>query len=181
MGELIQTIHNHKKLICYKKADVLYQITYYFCHKYLDRKDRTKDQMIQAARSGKQNIIEGLAASSTSMKTGIKLVNVAKASLKELLEDYEDYLHTHKLKQWKEGEIEFDAMRNLGRQNNEPEFFIHLISTRSPETIANMAIVLLNQADYLLYRLLLKLESDFEKNGGFSEKMTSIRKKQRGF
>ena len=90
--KLIRPSGNYRKLLSYQKTEVIYEMTFYFCHKYLQRGDRTIDQMVQAARSGKQNIIEGCAASATSAKTEIKLVNVAKASLQELLEDYIDYL-----------------------------------------------------------------------------------------
>lgn len=117
--------------------------------------------MVQAARSGKQNIIEGCAASPTSAKTEIKLVNVAKASLKELLEDYEDYLKTRHHPQWAKGSIEYEAMRKLGREHNDADFFMNLIATRPAATIANMAIILINQADYLLFRQLERLEKDF--------------------
>lgn len=94
MPEIIKSTGDYKKLLSYQKTDVIYQITFFFCHNFLDIGDRTVDQMIQAARSGKQNIIEGCAASATSSKTELRLLNVAKASLKELLEDYEDYLKT---------------------------------------------------------------------------------------
>lgn len=181
MSKLIPNRGNYKKLLSYQKADVIFQITYYFCEHYISRGDRTKDQMIQAARSGKQNIIEGCAASSTSAKTEIKLVNVAKASLKELLEDYEDFLKTHNKPQWQKGSLEFETMRNLGREHNDAAFFMNLIATRQPETIANMAIILINQADYLLYRQLEKLTEDFLNNGGFSEKMSKLRRENRGY
>ena len=177
MNELIPRRGDYKKLISYQKADVIFQITYYFCEHFIARGDRTKDQMIQAARSGKQNIIEGCAASSTSAKTEIKLINVAKASLKELLEDYEDYLKTRNKAKWLPGSVEFEAMRNLGRGHNDAEFFMNLIATRPPETIANMAIILINQADYLLFKQLERLSEDFLKNGGFSEKMYRLRRK----
>ena len=111
MNELMPNSGNYKKLLSYRKADVIYQMTCYFCTHFLTRGDRTVDQMVQAARSGKQNIVEGCAASATSAKTEIKLVNVAKASLKELLEDYEDYLKIHGHPQWAEGSAEYEAMR----------------------------------------------------------------------
>ena len=177
--ELIPHRGNYKKLRSYQKADVIYCITYYFVEHYLKRGDRTCDQMIQAARSGKQNIIEGCAASSTSSKTEIKLVNVAKASLQELLEDYEDFLKTRGFKLWEEESVELKAMRELGRQHNDAPFFMDLIQTRPPETIANMCIVLIKQADYLLFRQLQRLEKDFLKNGGFSERMYRIRSDKR--
>lgn len=180
MNELMPNSGNYKKLLSYRKADVIYQMTCYFCTHFLTRGDRTVDQMVQAARSGKQNIVEGCAASATSAKTEIKLVNVAKASLKELLEDYEDYLKVHGHPQWVEGSAEYEAMRRIGREHSDAAYFMGLVQTRPPETIANMAIILLNQADYLLHRQLERLSEDFRKNGGFSERMASLRRKERG-
>ena len=177
--ELIPHRGNYKKLLSYQKADVIFCITYYFVEHYLKRGDRTCDQMIQAARSGKQNIIEGCAASSTSAKTEIKLVNVAKASLQELLEDYEDFLKTRGFRQWEEDSTELQAMRELGRQHNDVQFFMDKIQTRPPETIANMCIVLIKQADYLLFRQLQRLENDFLKKGGFTERMYRLRSNNR--
>lgn len=179
MEKLIRHSGNYRKLLSYQKAEVVYEMTYYFCQTYLQRGDRTVDQMVQAARSGKQNIIEGCAASATSAKTEIKLVNVAKASLQELLEDYLDYLHTRGHEEWKEGSPEWEAMRKIGREHNDPEYFLTLCATRPSETIANMAIILIRQADYLLYRQLERLEKDFIENGGFSERMMRIRKERR--
>lgn len=181
MNELIPRTGNYKKLLSYQKSDVIYQMTFDFCSRFLSRGDRTIDQMIQAARSGKQNIIEGCAASATSSKTEIKLINVAKASLKELLEDYEDYLKTRQLRQWEKGSIEYETMRKLGREHNDADFFMKLAATRPAETIANMAIILINQADYLLYKQIEQLEKDFLEKGGFTERMYALRKKSRGF
>lgn len=179
--KLISIAGNYKNLLSYQKSNVIYELTYYFCHHFLERGDRTIDQMIQAARSGKQNIIEGSAASTTSAKTEIKLVNVAKASLRELLEDYEDFLKTRQHRQWEKGSVEYEAMRVIGREHNDAEYFMRLASTRSPETIANMAIILINQADYLLFKQLQRLEKDFIEHGGFSEKMMRLRKERRGY
>ena len=179
MEELIENRGNYKNLISYQKANTIFCITYYFCDKYLSKGDRTVDQMIQAARSGKQNIIEGCAASSTSRKTEIKLINVAKASLRELLEDFEDYLKTRNHRQWEKESIEFEAMKRLARKHNDSEFYMSLIQSRPPETIANMAIILLNQTDYLLYRQLKALEKSFLEEGGFSEKLYRMRSNRR--
>lgn len=176
MSELIQNNRNYKNLLTYQKSDVIYRITYYFCHKYLQKGDRTIDQMIQAARSCKQNIVEGSSAAATSSKTEIRLTNVAKASLKELLEDFEDYLNTRGFLIWPKGSREYEAMRELGRRHNEPEFYMKLIETRAPHTIANMAIILINQTDYLLFRQLKSLEKIFLEEGCFSEKMYRLRK-----
>ena len=172
METLIPNRGNYKNLLSYQKSNVIFEMTYYFCHKYLSKGDRTINQMVQAARSGKQNIIEGCSASSTSAKTEIKLLNVAKASLLELLEDYEDYLKVRNYRQWEEGSVEMEAMRKLGIQHSDAEYFMKLAETRPSETIANMAIVLIKQADYLLYRQLQRLSEDFVNNGGFSEKMS---------
>lgn len=181
MSRLIPNVGNYKQLISYQKADVIYQLTFDFCNRFLQKGDRTIDQMVQAARSGKQNIVEGCAASSTSANTEIKLINVAKASLKELLEDYEDYLKTRHHQQWEKGSHEYEVMRQLGRDHNDAEFFMNLAVSRPAETIANMAIILINQTDYLLFRQLERLEKDFIENGGFSERMSEMRRKKRGY
>ncbi len=174
--KLIRHSGNYRKLLSYQKTEVIYEMTFFFCQNFLQKGDRTVDQMVQAARSGKQNIIEGCAASATSAKTEIKLINVAKASLQELLEDYIDYLRTRGHRMWEEGSKEWTAMRELGRDHRNADFFMQLCATRPPETIANMAIVLIYQADYLLFKQLERLEKDFTDNGGFSEKMSRIRR-----
>jgi len=166
---------NYKSLVAYQKAEAIYEITYYFCNKYLKKGDRTIDQMIQAARSGKQNIAEGSAASSTSSKTEIFLINVAKASLKELLEDYIDYLNTRNHSIWAKGSAEYESMRKIGAEHNTAEYFKAIAQSNPPEFIANMAIILLNQTDYLLFRLLDRLSKDFLENGGFAERMRRMR------
>ncbi len=178
-AKLIPRKGNYKKLITYQKAECIFDITYYFCTHFLKKGDRTIDQMIQAARSGKQNIAEGSAASSTSSEMEIKLVNVAKASSQELLADYQDYLRTRNHPQWEENSNEFEAMRKLGREHNESSFFMNIVKTRPPETIANMAIVLINQNDYLLFRQLESLEKEFLQEGGMRERMKRMRLQER--
>lgn len=164
--ELILKHHgNYKALLTFKKATVIYDLTYHFCHKYLTHGDRTVDQMIQAARSGKQNIAEGVAASSTNAETEIKLVNVAKASLKELLTDYEDYLRTRHLRQWEMGSKELEWVREKGKAELESAFWMEIAEKRNDEVIANIAIVLLKQEDYLLFKQLEALEQQFKERG----------------
>ncbi len=175
MAKLIPNRNNYKDLICYRKAEVIYDLTYYFCHKYLQVGDRTIDQMVQAARSGKQNIVEGCAASATSIESEIKLINVAKASLLELLSDYEDYLRVRSLRQWEQNSVELQRMRKLGQQHNDTEFYTKLIESRNDEVIANIAIVLIKQTDYLLHKLLGSYEELFLSEGGFREKMFAAR------
>lgn len=178
-NNLIPNRTNYRELISYKKTLVIYDITYYFVHKFLEKGDRTIDQMIQAARSGKQNIVEGCSASATSSKTEIKLLNVAKASLQELLIDYEDFLRVRGCKIWDKDSIEVDAMRKISIEHSDSDYFINLIQTRPPETIANMVIVLIRQADYLLYKQLQAIGNNFIENGGFNEKMYKYRKDYR--
>ena len=170
---------NYKKLIVYQKAGVIYDITFYFCHKYLKKGDRTIDQMIQAARSGKQNIAEGSAFSATSQEFEIKLKNVAKGSLLELLADYEDFLRVRGFRQWEEKSVEVEAMRKLCRKHNDSAFYMEIVRTRPPETIANMAICIIKQNDYLMFRMLQSLEKLFLQNGGFRERMAKVRVQHR--
>ena len=170
---------NYKGLISYQKAECIYDITFYFANKYFTKGDRTIDQMVQAARSGKQNIAEGSAASSTSRETEIKLTNVAKASFQELLTDYEDYLRVRHLVQWPEGDERLEKTREIGRRHNESAYYREAIAKRSDETIANIAIVLIKQEDYLLYRLIERLKRDFLENGGIREEMSRARREYR--
>lgn len=170
---------DYKNLVCYQKAEAVYDITSLFCSRYLSTKDRTYDQMIQAARSGKQNIAEGQAAMPTSMESCLKLINVAKASLHELMADYEDYLRTHELKRWDENTPEFRQIRELGRTHNDAAFYCSLAEQYDADQIANMAIIVIKQTDYLLYRLLEKIHQMFVEQGGFREQLSHKRKTQR--
>jgi len=170
---------DYKKLYVYQKAEAIFDITFYFCHTYLRKGDRTIDQMVQAARSGKQNIVEGSAASSTSKEMEIKLKNVAKASSLELLTDYEDYLRARFHRQWEAGSPELTAMRMLGRKHNHSAFYMALVKTRPPETIANIAICLIKQNDYMMFKMLEKLEREFLSEGGFKERLARLRLEER--
>ncbi|MDR1153996.1 MAG: four helix bundle suffix domain-containing protein [Bacteroidales bacterium] len=176
---------NYRKLHSYQKAEAIYDITCFFCERFLKRGDRTIDQMVQAARSGKQNIIEGCKASATSAETEIKLVNVAKASLHELWADYEDYLrkisYTDPVKGrlWETDSAEAKKMYELGCVHNDAAFYMKIVMTRPPETIANIAICLLRGVDYLLFRQLQSLEKKFLAEGGMRERMTRLRTEER--
>ena len=166
---------NYQALIVFQKAECIYDITYYFAHKFLAKGDRTIDQMIQAARSGKQNIAEGSAASATSSETELKLTNVAKASLHELLVDYEDFLRVRKLQQWATDDPRSVQTRRVCAKHNDSAFYRDAIETRSAETIANIAITLIHQEDYMLRKLIDRLQDDFVKNGGIKERMYQAR------
>lgn len=157
-------IGSYKNLIVYKKTVLIYGITNYFCTKYLDSKNRTIDQMIQAARSGKQNIVEGCSAGKKSLKSKEFLINVAKSSLKELLEDYEDYLRIHNYRQWEDNSVEKIKMREIASNPENDKLIFEIVKNRPPEVIANIAIVLINQADYLLYKFQQKIGKDWKIN-----------------
>ena len=172
---------NYRKLLSYRKAEVIYDITYDFCSRFLRRGDRTIDQMVQAARSGKQNIAEGSVAARTSKETELKLTNVARASLQELLIDYEDYLRVRNLTRWNKNSAQVSYVRKLGRTRNESyDLYRGFCETRSAEVIANIAICLINQANYLLDRQIRRLERDFVKDGGIRERMKKARSNYRG-
>ena len=173
----ISNLHtgSYRTFLAYRKAEVIYDMTYYFCRKYLKCGDRTIDQMVQAARSGKQNIIEGKEAARTSYETLLKLINVARSSLQELLADYEDYLRVRNLKLWLKDSAEVRAMRRLGCEHKDSEFFLSLAKTRNDEVVANMVIVLICQADVLLDRYGQKQKEKFLKEGGFRENLTKER------
>jgi four helix bundle suffix protein len=166
----------YKKLLCYKKSIIVYDATVRFCDRFVNKRSRTHDQMVQAARSGKQNILEGSQASGTSKETEIKLINVARASLEELLEDYSDFLRTLGSPEWDKNSREALFVRKLGsRPDIGYQSFKAFVETRPPDIVANLVICLIHQTNYLLDRLLRRLEQDFLKQGGLRERMTRAR------
>lgn len=169
----------YKHMLFYKKSVVVYDLTYLFCNRYIDKRDRTYDQMVQAARSGKQNIVEGYVDGATSMEMCLKLLNTARGSLMELLEDYQDYLRTRGLKQWENNGVEREAMRRIERENRDFSLYIKMAQTRNDEVIANMAIALIEDTENLLYKYIQRKSEDFLKQGGFKEKLTRERLKVR--
>ena len=171
--------NNYRTLKAFQKAECIYDVTYYFVHTFLKPSDRTSDQMIQAARSGKQNIAEGSEASTTSRETEIKLTNVAKASLEELLIDYEDYLRQHQLSQWTATHPRYQPMREYARSNKIETEYTLLMGKLDDEELANLCITLINQATYMLRRLIEKQQQQFLLEGGIREQMTRARLNQR--
>lgn len=170
----------YETLLSFQKARIIFDATVWFCGRYLERRDRTNDQMIQAARSGKQNILEGSAASGTSKKTELKLTNVARASLEELLEDYRDFLRVRSLRLWEKNSREAMFVRRLGRQRDVTyETYRTYIETRPPEVAANIVICLIHQTNYLLDQQIRQLEKAFVTEGGLSERMTQARLAER--
>lgn len=175
---------NYQELLSYRKAEVVYDLTFRFCERFLAKGDRTVDQMIQAARSGKQNILEGSKASGTSKETELKLSNVARASLEELLEDYRDFLRVRDFPLWDKNSREAQYVRKLGNGTHRTyETYRQFVESRPAEVVANIAICLIHQANYLLDRQIHRLEQDFLKEGGLRERMTharlQVREKQR--
>ena len=180
MSDFLSPKGDYKNLIVFQKSECIYDITCFFVEHYLPKVgDRTVDQMKQAARSGKQNIAEGNEAGTTSMEANIKLINVAKASLKELQEDYEDYLRTHGMKKWDSNDERCRNAREWCKKHSSPADYMRVCELRDDETIANIALILLHQTDYLLMRLLEKLKQDFLENGGIREQMSQARRNWR--
>ena len=167
----------YEDLLSFQKARIVYDGTVRFCERFLERRDRTRDQMVQAARSGKQNILEGSQASGTSKEAEIKLINVARASLAELLEDYRDFLRVRKLAPWDKDSREARFVRRLGSCENRS--YATYIETRPAPIVANILICLIHQANYLLDQQLRQLERAFLKEGGLRERMTRARVAQR--
>lgn len=167
---------NYRQLLSYRKSEIVYDFTFRFCERFLKRGDRTIDQMVQAARSGKQNIAEGSKASLTSTEMELKLTNVARASLEELLVDFEDFLRVRDLPVWSKNSTEALYVRKLGKQADEShETYRAFMETRPPEILANIALCLIHQANYLLDQQVRRLEKDFLEKGGLRERMTRAR------
>ena len=166
----------YEELLSFQKARIVYDATVCFCARFLDKRDRTRDQMVQAARSGKQNILEGSKASGTSKEAEIKLVNVARASLEELLEDYRDFLRVRDEPLWEKNNREALFVRRLGaKKNRSYESYRAYIETRPAPVVANILICLIHQTNYLLDQQLRQLEQAFLEEGGLRERMTRAR------
>ena len=167
---------NWRNLHLYQKSDTLYQLTVVFCRRFLPAYgDRTVDQMVQAARSGKQNIVEGSEDGKTSTEMELKLLNVARASVGELREDYEDYLKSHSLNQWDKHNPRFSGMLTFCREHNDYVDYESLVEKMSDEEFCNMAITICRMTDKMLVSYLEYLENRFVTEGGIKERMHSAR------
>lgn len=170
----------YENLLSFQKARIVYDGTVWFCKHYLNKRDRTYDQMVQAARSGKQNILEGSRASGTSKAAEIKLTNVARASLEELLEDYRDFLRVRGMAEWTKEHPYTQRLRQLNRQPNAHyETFKKGIEHSDPAIAANVLIGLIKVTNFLLDQQLRYLENAFVKEGGLRERMTRARLTER--
>jgi restriction system protein len=202
-NNLIPKHGGYRNLRSFQCAHGVYDGTVIFCNRFIDKRSRTHDQMVQAARSGVQNVAEGSLASATSKKTELKLTGVARASLGELLLDYEDYLRQHGKRQWKKDDPEALQVRGKYRSDRTEKSVksnqsdksdkldrsdlseksdmsdVYCFSELSAEVLANTLICLINQASYLLWQQMKQLEQDFLKEGGFTERMYNSRKSYR--
>ena len=166
----------YENLLAYRKSQIIYDATVRFCDRFIDKRSRTHDQMVQAARSGNKNIAEGSQISGTSKESEIKLTNVARASLEELLGDYKDCFRQHGFREWNKNDREALYVRKLGARNDESyASYRSFIESRPAETVANILICLIHQANYLLDQQLRKLEQEFLQAGGLRERMTRAR------
>ena len=177
--EFIRQDNNYRTLKAFQKAECVYDVTYYFANKFLTKGDRTIDQMVQAARSGKQNLAEGNIDGVTSKEMEIKLTNVNRASLHELLLDYEDYLRVRGLEQWTFNDPRCVQTREFCKRHLDSAVFREKIKDRSDETIANIAITLIHQCDVLIKGLIEWQKKNFLENGGIKEEMYRARKAYR--
>lgn len=176
----------------FQTATIIYDATYWFCEKFLDSRSRTVDQMVQGARSGRQNIAEGSRAAATSSQTELRLLNVARSSLEELLLDYEDFLRHRRLPQWSPDCPEATAVRRVPQQSRkdssdltdltDPQrwaLYARWLEHADPTVRANATICLIHQANYLLDQQIAALEKAFIEDGGYSEQLAAARLAER--
>ena len=184
MAEIPKIVVPHggfKKLIVYRKSDVIYEGTVLFCRRFLPAHgDRTVDQMVQAARSCKQNIAEGSSSSGASKENELKLTNVARATLAELIEDYLDYLKSRNLAEWPLASEKAVAARAFAKTRNDWVDWKEIFETRPAETLANLMLTLCNQESFMLGKLIERQEADFKRFGGIRERMHAARTAARG-
>lgn len=174
-SDILRKQSNWENLYFYQKAVTLYHLTFRFTERFLHRGDRTIDQMIQAARSGKQNIVEGATDGVTSTEMEITLLNAARGSVKELLEDYRDFLSLRGLPIWKAGHPRYDAMLTFCREHNQLEDYQPFFDQWSAEEMANTGLTLCHMVGTMQTRYLQQLEEKFVKVGGVKERMYAAR------
>ena len=181
----------YRELRSFQVATVIYDATVSFCDRFIDKRSRTHDQMVQAARSGRQNIAEGSRAAATSSQTELRLVNVARASLDELLLDYEDFLRQRGKRQWKKDDREAREVRAVGVTRDRTDqidrtdpadhwrAYARWLEATDPAVVANAVLCLINQANYLLDQQIAGLEREFISEGGYSEQLAAARLEER--
>lgn len=179
-GQRLRPSGGYRKLRSFQVTTIIYDATVAFCARFLDRRSRTVDQMVQAARSGRQNIAEGSRASAISSQTELRLVNVARASLDELLLDYEDFLRQRGKRQWNKNDREAREVRAVGRERSpEAVSYAPWLNHADSAVVANAVICLIHQANYLLDQQISALERDFVQRGGYTESLAAARLAER--
>ena len=166
---------SYKKLYAFQKAEAIYDLTYLFLSKNISRSDRTHDQMLQAARSGKQNIVEGRADAASSAEMEIKLYGVARGSLHELLNDYLDYMRTRQIEKWDIAHPRQDRLRKTCATHNETSFYMALAPKLNNEELCNLIITLIHQTISMISKLIELVKEDFLRSGGIKEQMHRAR------
>ncbi len=175
-GKVLKKAVVWKDLYFYQKSDAIYQLTVEFCKRFLPAHgDRTVDQMVQAARSGKQNIVEGSEDGQTSSEMEIKLMNVARGSLQELRADYHDYLNTHHLSLWDIDSERQRKLRDFCHSHNDYSAYAPLVARMNDEEMANLLLTLCHQTDKMMCAYIEKLEKRFVTEGGIKERMHAAR------
>ncbi len=170
----------YRRLRSFQVTEIIYDGTVAFCQRFVDKRSRTHDQMVQAARSGRQNIAEGSRASATSSQTELRLVNVARASLDELLLDYEDFLRQRGLAAWGKDDPQALKVRAVGKSDTPTvDTYAPWLRHADPAVMANTLICLIHQANYLLDRQIHGLERQFVEGGGYSERLAAARLEER--
>ncbi|MEI6518631.1 MAG: four helix bundle suffix domain-containing protein [bacterium] len=194
-GTRLRPSGGYRDLRSFQVTTIVYDGTVQFCERFVYKYSRMVDQMVQAARSGRQNIAEGSRAAATSSQTELRLVNVARASLEELLLDYEDFLRQRQLRQWSKDDVMAKQVRELGRVSNQADrtdrvnqtdladgfgVYAPWLTHEKPEIVANTIICLIHQANYLLDQQISGLERQFITDGGYSEILATARIVERG-
>ena len=175
-GQVLRSPANWKNLRFYQKMDALFQLTFIFCDRFLPKYgDRTVDQMVQAARSGKQNIIEGSEDGKTSTEMELKLLNIARSSVGELREDYLDHIKNYNLTLWEQGHPRYQPMQDYTREHNLPEDYLPYAAQWSEEEFCNTCLTLCYQVDAMMNTYLMALEKSFVTEGGIKERMHKAR------
>lgn len=170
---------SYRKLFVFQKAEAIYDLTYFFLQGRIAKSDRTHDQMLQAARSGKQNIVEGRSDAASSAEMEIKLFGVARGSLHELLNDYEDYMRTRKINIWNSDNERFRRLCDMCRAHNDTAFYSELIPRMNDEEYCNLMLTLIHQTISMLDKMIEKVKADFLSNGGIKEQMYRARQNYR--
>lgn len=181
MGGFLKIAGDYADWNVYRKAVIICDVTEMFVNRAFPRNSRTVDQMRQAARSCKQNIVEGVSDSTVSAEMCIKLLGVARGSVRELLEDYADFLRQHDLEIWEKGDARTQATRSYCVRHDDPREFTAKCRERSDETVANIMLTQIRQIDAMLAAVLKKVEADFLREGGIKEAMSRARRNVRGF